>query len=79
MFRNKQGYFNAEALFGAIIEQQSIERPTFPPKLSNFDENLKTQEEIQAKKARKSAYYDFKRAPHLQFEAQFSKAQQVLN
>jgi hypothetical protein len=35
-FKNKHGHFNAEALFSAIIEQDQIKRPVFPPKLSDF-------------------------------------------
>ena len=35
-FRNKHGNFNAEALFSAIVEQLGTQKPTFPPKLSDF-------------------------------------------
>ena len=66
-FKNKNNEFNAEALFSAVIEQQSIERPTFPPKLSDFDSNLRTQDEVKAKMAKKTAYFDFKRTPNIQF------------
>jgi|JI10StandDraft_1071094.scaffolds.fasta_scaffold1449443_1 hypothetical protein len=66
-FKNKNGFFNAEALFSAIIEQQNIERPVFPPRLSNFDTNLKTQDELKAKKGKKNIYFDLRRAPNLQF------------
>ena len=33
-FKNKQGNFNAEGLFCAIVEQLGTQKPTFPPKLS---------------------------------------------
>lgn len=78
-FANPQGQFNAEALFSAIIEQKNIERPLFPPKLSDFDDNLRTQEEVQAKKSKRATYFDFRRTPNLQFEHQFLRAQLVLN
>lgn len=77
-FKNRHGHFNAEALFGAIIEQQKIEKPVFPPRLSNFDSNLKAQDEILNKKDSKNKYFDLRRTSNLQFEHQFLKAQQVL-
>ena len=66
-FKNKHGHLNAEALFCAIVEQQNIDRPTFPPKLSDFDTNLRTHEENMAKKSKRTAYFDFKRSSNLQF------------
>lgn len=66
-FKNKKGFFNAEALFSAIIEQHNIERPIFPPRLSNFDTNLKTQDELQAKQTQKNTSFDMRRTSNLQF------------
>jgi hypothetical protein len=37
---SEQGNFNAEKMLCAIVEQEQTHKPTFPPKLSDFEDNL---------------------------------------
>lgn len=36
--------FNVERLLCSIVEQEGTKSPTFPPKLSDFEDNLKANE-----------------------------------
>ncbi len=43
-FNESGNGFNVERLLCSIVEQEGTKRPTFPPKLSDFEDNLKANE-----------------------------------
>jgi hypothetical protein len=43
-FNESRNGFNVERLLCSIVEQEGTRRPTFPPKLSDFEDNLKANE-----------------------------------
>lgn len=51
----------------AIVEQEQTHKPTFPPKLSDFEDNLMVNEQKNGKIAKKNVYFDFKRMSNLQY------------
>ena len=73
----QDGSLNVEAMLGAIVEQDLTKKPIFPPKLSDFDNNLRCMEEANDQQHRKHPKYDFKRISNTQYERQLRKAQAV--
>lgn len=54
-----------------------MRNPTFPPKLSEYEDNLRAKEEESARNSKRDVAFDFKRLSHLQYEHQLQRAQEV--